>query len=145
QMFDFLPAEKRSKVFDLMQDMQAKMQKSMKGGMPDPEDIRKVMKESEATLAGILSPEELLDYNLRFSMTANMMRMQMAGFEPNEQEFLDIFKMRKAYDDQYGSMFGPLNLKGDEKEKQKTAEKQLDDALKTQLGDDRYQDYKRAQ
>src|SRR5205085_8466954 len=109
------------------------------------EDIRKVMKESEAALANILSPEELQDYNLRFSMTANMMRMQMAGFEPSEQEFLDIFKMRKTYDDQYGNMFGALNLKGEEKEKQKAAEKDLNDQVKALLGDDRYQDFKRAQ
>ena len=52
-MFDFLPAEKRSKVFELMQDMQTKMQKAMKGGAMDPEDIRKAMKESETALAAV--------------------------------------------------------------------------------------------
>ncbi len=146
-MFDFLPTDKRNKVFELMQDMQAKMQKSMKGGTPDAEDMRKMMKENEAALAGVLSPEELLDYNLRFSMTANMMRMQMAGFEPSEQEFLELFKKRKAYDDEFGlgGFGGGLNLKGEEKEKQKAAEKALDDQVKAQLGDDRYQDYKRSQ
>jgi len=145
-MFDFLPPEKRSKVFELMQDMQAKMQKSMKGGAPDPEDIRKLMKESETTLAGVLSPEEMTDYNLRFSMTANIMRMQLVGFEPTEQEFLDLFKKRKAYDDEFGmaGMMG-MNLKGEEKEKQQAAQKALDEQVKAQLGDDRYQDYKRSQ
>ncbi len=146
-MFDFLPTEKRTKVFDLMQDLQGKLQKSMKGGAPDPEDMRKVMKEGEAAMAAVLSPEELLDYNLRFSMTANVMRMQMAGFEPSEQEFLELFKKRKAYDDEFGlgGFGGGLNLKGEEKEKQKAAEKALDEQVKVQLGDDRYQDYKRSQ
>lgn len=145
-MFDFLPAEKRSKVFELMQDMQGKMQKAMKGGVPDAEDIRKVMKESETAMAGLLSPEELLDYNLRFSMTANMMRMQMAGFEPTEQEFLELFKKRKAYDDEFGGAFGGgLNLKGEEKAKQDAAKKALDADIKTQLGDARYADYKRGE
>ncbi|MCU0786331.1 MAG: hypothetical protein MUF81_20245, partial [Verrucomicrobia bacterium] len=58
-MFDFLPAEKRSKVFELMQDMQTKMQKTMKSGSPDPEDFRKMMKESEDAMAAILTPEEM--------------------------------------------------------------------------------------
>jgi len=145
-MFDFLPAEKRSKVFDLMQDMQGKMQKSMKGGAPDTEDIRKAMKEAETAIAAVLSPEELLDYNLRFSMTANMMRMQLAGFEPTETEFLELFKKRKAYDDEYGvAGMGASNLKGEEKEKQITAEKKLNDEIKAELGEERYQEYKRAQ
>lgn len=145
-MFDFLPAEKRSKVFDLMQDMQGKMQKAMKGGAPDPEDIRKAMKETEVAIAGVLTPEEMLDYNLRFSMTANMMRMQVAGFEPTEAEFLELFKKRKAYDDEYGTAgMGARNLKGEEKEKQKAAEQKLDEEIKAQLGETRYQEYKRAQ
>jgi hypothetical protein len=145
-MFDFLPAEKRSKVFELMQDMQTKMQKTMKSGSPDPEDFRKMMKESEDAMAAILTPEEMLDYNLRFSMTANTMRIQLAGFEPSEQEFLEMFKKRKAYDDEFGiSGMGGLNLKGEEKQKQKAAEQQLNDQTKALLGEERYQDYKRAQ
>lgn len=101
-MFGFLPAEKRNKVFDAMQDMQGKMQKAMKSGAPDAEDMRKLMKESEVALAAILTPQELLDYNLRLSQTANMMRFTLAGFEPSEQEFLEVFKVRKAFDDEFG-------------------------------------------
>lgn len=146
-MFDFLPPEKRSKVFETLQDMQTKMQKAMKGGAPDPEDLRKVMKESEAALAGILSPDELQDYNLRFSMTANVMRMQMTGFEPTEQEFLNLFKTRKAYDDEFGMVGfgGGLNLKGEEKVKLDAAKKALDEDIKSQLGDARYADFKRGE
>lgn len=144
-MFDFLPASKRNKVFEAMQDMQTKMQKAMKGGSPDPDDLRKVMKESEATLAALLTPQELLDYNLRFSITANTMRMQLAGFEPTEQEFLEIYQRRKAYDDEFGGGFGgPLNLKGEEKQRQQAAEKALEDQVKNLLGGDRYTDYTRA-
>ncbi|MCU0782713.1 MAG: hypothetical protein MUF81_01425, partial [Verrucomicrobia bacterium] len=107
---------------------------------------RKMMKESEDAMAAILTPEEMLDYNLRFSMTANTMRIQLAGFEPSEQEFLEMFKKRKAYDDEFGiSGMGGLNLKGEEKQKQKAAEQQLNDQTKALLGEERYQDYKRAQ
>ena len=145
-MFDFLPTEKRTKVMEVMQDMQTKLQKVMKNGAPDPEDMRKLMKDSEAAIAAVLTPEEMLDYNLRFSMTATMMRMNLAGFEPTETEFLDLYKKKKAYDDEFGGAFGaPLNLKGEEQEKQKAAEKALAEAVKAQLGQTRYDDYKRAQ
>ena len=145
-MFDFLPAEKRGKVMEVMQDMQTKMQKAMKNGAPDPEDMRKVMKDMETEIGRVLTPEELLDYNLRFSVTANQMRMGLAGFEPNEQEFLELFKKRKAYDDEFGGAFGiGLNLKGEEKARQDAAKKALDESVKAQLGDERYADYKRSE
>lgn len=145
-MFDFLPTEKRTKVMDLMQDMQTKMQKAMKNGAPDQEDMRKLMKDMETEIGRVLTPEELLDYNLRFSVTANSMRMQLAGFEPTEQEFLDLFKKRKAYDDEYGGAFGGnLNLKGEEKVKQDAAKKALEEQVKAQLGDARFQEYKRSE
>lgn len=145
-MFGFLPAEKRNKVFEVLQDMQGKMQKAMKSGAPDPEDIRKAQKESEAALAAILTPQELLDYNLRLSQTANMMRFTLAGFEPNEGEFLDIFKARKAFDDEFGAAgMGSLNLKGEEKQKRDDAKKALDEQIKARLGDERYAEYQRAQ
>lgn len=142
-MFDFLPTEKRTKVFDLMQDMQGKMQKAMKNGAPDPEDVQKAMKETEAAIAAVLTPEEMLDYNLRFSMTANMMRMQLASFEPSEQEFLELFKMRKSYDDEFG--VNTATLAKTEKEKAEAAKKELDAKVKATLGDERYADYERAQ
>ena len=145
-MFDFLPAEKRSKVMDVMTDMQTKLQKAMKNGAPDPEDMRKVMKDMETEIGRVLTPEELLDYNLRFSMTAQTMRMGLAGFEPTEQEFLDLYKKRKAYDDEFGGAFGGgINLKGEEKAKQDAAKKALDESVQTQLGDERYADYKRSE
>ena len=144
-MFDFLPTEKRSKVMELMQDMQTKMQKAMENGAPDPEDMRKVMKDIETEIGRVLTPEELLDYNLRFSTTATMMRSQLSGFEPNEQEFLELYKKRKAYDDEFGESFAAVNHKGEEKAKQDAAKKALEESVKAQLGDERYADYKRSE
>jgi hypothetical protein len=77
-------------------------------------------------------------------MTANSMRMQLASFEPTEQEFLDLFKKRKTYDDEFGGLFAG-NLKGEEKAKQEAAKKALDDDIKTQLGEARYAEYKRSE
>ena len=72
------------------------------------------------------------------------MRMQLAGFEPTEQEFLELFKKRKAYDDEFG-MPGMTALGKSEKEKADAAKKELDAQVKASLGDTRYTDYERSQ
>jgi hypothetical protein len=74
-----------------------------------------------------------------------MMRFQLSGFEPNEQEFLELYKKRKAYDDEFGESFAAVNLKGEEKAKQDAAKKALEESVKAQLGDERYADYKRSE
>lgn len=142
--FDFLPAEKRGRVFELMQDMQARMQTTTKNGALNPEAMRKAMKESETALAAVLTPEELLDYNLRFSMTANVLRMQLAGFAPTETEFLELFQKRKAYEDEFG-LPGMTPLSQAEKEKAAAAKKQLAAKLQAAIGDTRFAEYERAQ
>jgi hypothetical protein len=71
-----------------------------------------------------------------------MMRMNLDGFSPSEQEFRDMFKLQKGFDDQY-SMFAM----GDEDDKarkaRETAQTELDAKMKASLGDARYADYQR--
>ena len=146
-MLDFLPADKQNEVAEVFQKFQAKMVKGFSGGSPDAEDMKKIQgmqKEMETELGKILSPDELESYQLRMSQTAMMMRMQLASFDPSEQEFRDIFKLKKSFDDQFGS-FGMLSQDKTEKQKYNDAKKDLDGQVKSLLGDSRYQDYERAQ
>ena len=146
-MLDFLPADKQNQVAEVFQKFQAKMVKGFSGGSPDAEDMKKIQgmqKEMETELGKILSPDELESYQLRMSQTAMMMRMQLASFDPSEQEFRDIFKLKKSFDDQFGS-FGMLSQDKTEKQKYNDAKKDLDGQVKSLLGDSRYQDYERAQ
>ena len=144
-MFDFLPEEKQGKVIDLMQSLQTKMMKAYKDGAPDTADMKemqKAQKEMESEMARILTPEELENYQLRLSQTSMMMRMQLASFDPNEQEFRDIFKLRKKYDDEYGAMGMGIS---DDVEKAGKAKKELDDQVKGILSAERFADYERSQ
>jgi hypothetical protein len=143
-MLDFLPDGKQRQVVDLLQTYQAKAAAAFKDGAPDAQDFKqmqKVQKEMEAELAKILSPQELEDYQLRLSQTAMIMRMQLGSFDPNEQEFRDIFKLRKQFEDEYGLM----GMGAEDATKRKEAEKQMKDQIKELLGADRYADYERAQ
>jgi hypothetical protein len=118
-MLDFLPSAKQAEVAELFQKFQARIVKGFSGS-PDGDDLKnmqKTQKEMETELAKVLSPEELEQYQLRMSQTAMMMRMQLASFEPNEQEFRDIFKDKKAFDDEFGA-FGMLSQ--DKAEKKNT-------------------------
>jgi hypothetical protein len=145
-MLDFLPADKQTEVSELFTKFQAKMVKGISGS-PDGEDMKnmqKMQKEMEAELAKILTPEELENYQLRMSQTAMMMRMQLSAFEPNEQEFRDIFKLKKGFDDDYGP-YGMVSQDKTEREKYNTAKKELDAKIKGLLGDSRYVEYERSQ
>jgi hypothetical protein len=148
QMLDFLPESKHNAVLELLQQYQAKAIKNLgNAATGDPEDMKKltgVQREMEAALAKILSPQELEDYNLRMSNTANMMRFQLAAFEPNEQEFRDIFRMKKAFDDEFGP-FGVPPADKAEKARYDDAKKQMEEQINGLLGPDRAAEYKRSQ
>ena len=55
-------------------------------------------------MAKLLTPEELENYDLRSSNTANTLRSQLGTFKPTEEEFRAIFRATRAAEDQYGSL-----------------------------------------
>ncbi len=144
-ILSFLPDEKRGAVMKIMSDMQVKMAKTMENGQPDMPEMAKVQKEMEKSIKALLTPEEALDYDLRLSMTANMMRMQSAGYEPDEKEFLSVFKLRKSHEDDYSAMIPLGDLSKEDQEKRTAAAKKLKTDIKETLGEQRFAEYERAQ
>ncbi|MDB6124952.1 MAG: hypothetical protein JWQ71_3945 [Pedosphaera sp.] len=146
-MLDFLTPAKQTKVMEIYQKYQARAMKTFSNGSPDAEDmkeVRKVKKEMDAELAGVLTPEEKDGFDLRMSDTAMSMRMQLTGFEPSEQEFKEMFKLKKKFDDDYGDFDYGTSDKA-EQEKRKTAEEEMKSQMKQSLGEGRYAEYERAQ
>ncbi len=143
-MFSFLPEEKRSQVVKIQTERQSKIMDGAKDAMSDPSAILKAQKEMENAIKAVLTPEEFLDYQLRFSTTAMMMRMQLPNFEPSEQEFLDVFKLRTAFDEEH-SLAAVFNATTAEQKARTEAQSQLNEQIKNALGDDRYAEYERAQ
>src|SRR5687767_13080289 len=76
-LLDFLPAEKQTALMDHEQTFAAKMMKRIKDAQNNPNVMRELMKEKDAELLKVLSPQEKEEYDLRMSQTAMMMRMQM--------------------------------------------------------------------
>lgn len=143
-LLGFLSSDKQIKVMELFQQFQAKQAEVFKGGSQDAEDMKKILalqKEMEGEVAKMLTPEEFENYQLTLSQTAMTMRMSLTGFEPDEQEFRELFKLQKAFDDEFGQ-YG-VGGDADEMKKRTEATEALRKQMKATLGEQRYSDYAR--
>ena len=143
----FLSPEK----LELVNALQAKyreMERALMndGGFRNPENRAKIAAlraQREAEMAQALGPQDYQEYQLRNSYTARNMRDTLTSFEPSEDEFRQIFEMRK----QFGDQFGFTRDGGDQvvREQRQAAQAKLDEQLHAMLGDDRYRQYMLAQ
>ena len=146
RMLGFLPEQKQVAVLKEMQGMQTRIAELSDDGELDMEMVQQAQREMEQSIKGMLSEEEYTNYLLRMSGTANQMRSQIAGFDPTEDEFLSVFELKHAFDDEYGSQYGrPTAETAEHRELRKNAKIELNDQIRGALGDERYTDYERAQ
>ncbi len=144
RMLGFLDDDKQAKVMETYMSFQLEMAEAFGSGAPDKEDREKMLKkqkEMEQKLASLMNPEEYELYQLTMSQTGMMMRMQLDGLDPTEREFRDIFKLQKAFDDEFGGVIGMAGMGPDEMKNRQEAEKLLKQDIKKLLGDERYSDY----
>ena len=144
QSLGFLPEQKQVAILKEVQDRQIRMAELSKDGELDREMMQQAQKEMEQSIKGMLSEEEYTNFLLQYSRTAKQMRGRTAGFDPSEEEFLTVFKLRHPFDEEYMSaMFDGADK---EERKQYIAAKQtLNEQIRQSLGDERYADYERAQ
>lgn len=146
-MLGFLPQSKRDAILEIQQMMSERMMDAAEeGNNLDAMDWQKVQQEQKDALAEILTPEELLDYNLRMSNSANMLRNELSGFEVSEDEFRKLYALREAHDDEF-SMYGPAEGQDPQEWSRQRSEgqTQLKESYKEVLGDDRYREYQHEQ
>jgi hypothetical protein len=150
--YDFLSPEKRDKLVALQEKYEALEQElySRTKGLimdEDQEQLRRLEKQREAEMAQLLTPQELEDYQVRHSATANSLRYQLSGFEPTEEEFRKIFHLQKTFDDEFSTGFDATDEKQADirARAQQNAQEALDEEIKKVLGDQRYTEYQRAQ
>ena len=110
-----------------------------------PEDREKLAfleKEKAADLAKVLTPEQLLDYELRNSRTAAQLRSTLTAFNPTEQEFRALFALQKQLADRLGTATAGMSVSA--REVLNKAQAEIDAQAKQILPPDRYEDYVRA-
>ncbi len=110
-----------------------------------PEDREKLLfleKEKAADLAKVLSPEQLLDYELKNSTTAPSLRYNLTAFNPTEQEFRELYALQKTLTERFGSTM--VGMSASERDARTKAQAGIDAQVKQLLSPERYEDYTRA-
>lgn len=148
RMSGFLPKEKRDPVRELVQkysELEQDVYRKSDGRVDseDAKELQKIRNDRRAELAKLLTPQELLEYELRNSQTATQMRYDLTAFEPNEEEFRKIFKARAEFDSEFGPNYGGAQ-DAEQMKKRAEAQRKVDEALKAELGPERYAEYKQA-
>ncbi len=114
----------------------------------DREKLRFLQEEKERDLMALLSPEELRQYQLRTSPTAQQLRWRMTQMDATEEEFIAIFDLQKSFDERFSTHdpFGGSMPRDQEFWKQRQeAERELKQQIRDALGEERYLDYARSQ
>ena len=152
RQISFLPAEKREKLQALTEQFDEAEQEvyaRTKGVFLDEDRaaLSKIQKQREAELARLFSPEEMEEYQLRHSETANNLRAQLGGFAPTEDEFRKIFRLQKSLDDTLDEAFNPADeSKAEARARAQTeAQAALNDEVKKALGEKRSVEFERVQ
>lgn len=138
-MLDFLQDDKkRAGILRLRAELDDRLQ--MRGlNSLDARGIERLQRELEENIRATLTPEEAFQYDLRMSSTALGLVHRLTAFEPTEQEFVSIFKLQKAFDDEFSENLSYGS--GTEKARAQEAERELQSKIREMLGEERYADY----
>lgn len=101
-----LPPEKLSELSRIASDYNELMSevRNAANGILLPEDRDKLAyleKEKRADIVATLTPDELLEYDMRNSPVASTLRYRLSAFNPTEDEFRAIFKVTQAASAQF--------------------------------------------
>jgi len=141
----FLPPEKQAKAVTMMQEFQAKMAQANanRGGQPatnNAAQLKALTDEYKAALNQFLTPAEKEQFELTISQTAQNMRNQLSAFNPTEQEFRDIFKIRQKFDEE-SQLAGRATDPGST-DRREAAYFDTERQIRQLLGDARYNEYR---
>ncbi len=147
RLYEFLPEPKRSQIIDIhnrTRELSQQISERAKNGELTKEDQAELarLRASEVTeMKKLMTPDEFEGYKLRISATANVLRSQLVGFNPTEQEFISLFRAQSAFNDQTKQM-DPQDP--DFQKKRLEAAQEMENKAKQTLGEQRYAEYQRA-
>ena len=146
----FLPEEKRDSVRTILEQYEEVengiRDRELQDGEPitdvERARLRKIREERSQQLEAALSPEEKQWYELWMSPSANAVRYSMYGMDATEQEFLTVYQLRRAFDEQWHPDEIDWNNDGMVNGFQQ-ARADLDAQVRQHLGEERYMQFKR--
>ena len=141
--FGELAADKREKIQASLQKfaaLEAELQNHSLSGImsaQNEQQLNELRQQQRKELAAILTPEELEQYDVRSSETAENLRAGLVGVELNEQEFLEVFRWQKKLDDLSEASTDPFDAQLAQ------AEKQMEEQTRNLLGEKRFAELQR--
>lgn len=146
-----MPAEVKQAVMSIanraQERIQAYIEEQRKAGRdPDQFELARLRQQTRAELAEILSPQQLEEFLLRYSDTAQRLRQQLAElkfFNPTPEEFRAMFH---AWDNVEQRILRDYTADTPEAAQARRAlEAQREDAIRNALGPQRYAEYRKLQ
>lgn len=145
-----LPPEKRERTRELLEQYWAASDTITDSfGTKRPpeyfEQLQRANEQRRESMLGVLSPDELDDFEMRASTTAQRLSTQLAGLNISEEEFKAIYKARAVVEDPLGANIplGQIAVTDPSVIVQKTTEAEA--LLKNTLGEERYAKYEKSQ
>jgi hypothetical protein len=132
----FLSSDKQIALYELQQENDLRFQRRTITTPESAQEMQAARRAYEEAVAQLLSPEELLEYQLRSSQLASVMRNMSGDFEYTEQEFRDLYQIRTETPEAFG--FGGDRSEFRERNEVATAK------IKDYLGPDRFAEYQRS-
>ena len=143
----FLPEAKREQLRKILADYQEMMdQYGSAGGIQlasDREKMKLLRAERERDIAALLTPDELADYQMRTSPSAESLRSRYGAAIQSEEDFKKLYALQKAYDDKFpAEAFGRITP--DVMRARSEAAQQLQADMRAAVGDQAYAALRRA-
>lgn len=145
---DYIPEDKRDeaqKVLTALNKEKQAIYAAAEGHIlpSDQKKIAEIYKKHRDQLSKILTPQELFDWEIRNSDTAQQMRFSLDVFEPSEEEFRNIFPIKHENSlSTVGTDYGSMTP--EERKIYQEQAKKMNEQLKETLGPERYEEYQRS-
>lgn len=100
----FLPSEKRTALRRITQDYDEMIAKFSAGGVQlasDRQKLQLLKAEREREIAGLLTPAEYAEYEMRTSSSAATLRARYGDAIRSEDDFRKLYALQKAFDEKY--------------------------------------------
>ena len=146
-----IPAEKRGAVAEINSVYSDRENLLMQraGSFRDQEVLaeqQRLNAERRTELAKVLTPEELLGNDLRFSDTTRYLLLNSPSFDFSEEEFRKVFAATRRLEEEFGhdgEVYDPKDPQA--RQRRDALVRELDQQLRAELGESRWADWQRSQ
>ena len=144
-----LPPAKAEEVRDLMATFEQRRREVWASGVAgvlsplERDKMVELEREQREAIRAMLTPAEFLEYELRASRTASVLREELVAFNPTEDEFRQIFELRRSLDEQFNPM-SATRMSREEMQRRSEAQRQMREQVKALLGPERGAVYERS-